>query len=243
MIIKVSFEKTNESYPKHTQTVLNGVVHAILGKGNKYHDAFSDYSISSIQGAKMTKDGTIRFPNCAPYFRVASNNSEFICDFVKGLSTNLRNENVKFYGLMIDGFDFSDFHNYNNYDVVKTISPILLKVNDRMLTPFDTDNWLEILVEQTKKKLARAGIVDDTFGMEILYKDSMKMRWVTVGKVNNPATTCCTFKAYGKKETRYALCNLGLGNSTGCGFGSIDVCQNNFEKRVASDCCTERCTD
>ena len=68
--------------------------------------------------------------------------------------------------------------------------------------------------------------MDPTFKMEIINPHKAKSKCIWVGKVFNPCSNV-RLRIYGKKKTRETLYNMGLGGSTGSGFGSVKLYSNN----------------
>ena len=102
MIVKIIFSKPENGMRIDNQHYINGFIHKCLGKNNKYHNSFSDYAISSLQGGKLC-NGRLVF-NENPYILVSSENSNFINDLMAGILTTDGNiEGIKF-----DRFEFSD---------------------------------------------------------------------------------------------------------------------------------------
>lgn len=224
MRFNIYFTKPNVNIPINNQKELNSFIHRCLGKDNKYHDTFSDYSISSLQGGKYDGNNSLIFTE-EPYITVSSLNFEFIGKMMYGVQFN----NEKLFDMTVLRIEpLGEFNVRQYFDKVVTISPILLKNIDRKtkLTIKD-DLWLERLNEQSKNKLKYIGIEDETFHIEIRNKEKAKTKNIHVGEVFNPSTMI-SLEIYGKPNTRIALYNLGLGNSTGSGFGAIKVYENEF---------------
>jgi CRISPR-associated endoribonuclease Cas6 len=216
MIIKVIFTNPeNNIIPIINQKELNSYIHKCIGINNKYHDTFSDYSISSIQGGTLYDKDKVSFKNSTPYIIITSDNIEFITDIMQGI----QNSNHTFFNMKFHRFEVSDFVVNNFCDTIMTVSPILLKKNGHKLT-FKNDEWVSVLVEQLKAKLKYKGVVDDTLRIEIRNPHRGKEKIVWVGNVFNPCSYL-SLKVYGKKETRKMIYNMGFGNSTGSGFGTI----------------------
>ena len=96
-----------------------------------------------------------------------------------------------------------------------------IKYNNYKITHYH-EKWLETLINQSKNKLNKLGIVDDTFDIKIRNFQNAKEKSIYVGNVFNPSTMISLI-IYGKPNTRKTLYNLGLGNSTGSGFGCIKL--------------------
>lgn len=226
MIIRVYFEKTNKTIDFNNQHQMNGFIYKMLGdKASKYHESFSNYSISSIQGGKGVKEGII-FEN-EPYVQIATDNNEVCMDFVNAIIETIDTKRANFFGLFPTRFETFDFPCGNNFDIVKTISPILLKKDGKKLN-IKNENWLEVLNENCKKKLQHEGIEDPTFKIVIGKRESVRSKMIWVDNVFNPCTEGF-FTVYGKKETRKKLYSMGIGNSTGTGFGAIKILVKEYE--------------
>jgi CRISPR-associated endoribonuclease Cas6 len=218
MIIKVIFNKPkNNIIPIVNQKELNSYIHKCLGINNEYHDSFSDYAISSIQGGKLNNNNMLSFENSVPYIIISSENFQFISQIIMGIESNKFN----LFDMTFKNFEFNDFKVNQTFDKIITISPILLKKNNKKIT-FTDKEWVNVLIEQTKAKLKHKGIIDDTFNIEIRNVNKAKEKMIYVGNTFNPCSMI-SLKVYGKKETRKTIYNMGFGNSTGCGFGSIKV--------------------
>lgn len=215
MILKIILTKPNINIPINNQKELNSFIHRCLGENNKYHDTFSDYSISSLQGGKLNENKFLIFSD-NPYIICNTNNMEFITSLIDGL-----NRGVKFFDMKLEKLLFDDFIVNEFYDKVITISPILIKYNNYKITHYH-EKWLETLINQSKNKLNKLGVVDDTFDIKIRNFQNAKEKSIYVGNVFNPSTMISLI-IYGKPNTRKTLYNLGLGNSTGSGFGCVKL--------------------
>jgi len=214
MILTVYLTKPTENIPIRNQKEMNSFIHKTIGKDNPYHDSFSDYSISSIQGGKLI-DGVLKF-NSNPYIVITSNNEAFI----NMLVSKFMKKEYEFYGCKFQKLTLNEFTVNKYYDIIHTISPILLKHENRKIT-IDNEKFSEILYNNCLNKLKYAGIQDNSFKIEIK-KQNLKQKIIYVGNTFN----ICTYGnliIFGEKNTRKTLYNLGLGNSTGSGFGTIQI--------------------
>lgn len=221
MRFKVILTQPTDFVPVNNQHYMNGFNHSIIGENNKYHDKFSAYAISSLQGGKLCEDKKhLSFEN-EPYFYVSSNDLEFISNFINNISTC----NCSVFGMKFKRIDvMCDFIPNQYFDKIITISPIILYNEDytKKCTIKNDSIFEERLNNHCKSKLKHLGIIDDTFKIEIVKPEYSKEKSIWVGKVFNPCTMS-RFKVYGKKETRFILYTLGLGCSTGSGFGSVEI--------------------
>lgn len=214
------------SYPANPITInnqhdVNSFIHRTLGH-NGYHDTFSNYSISSLQGGRYIGNGLIDFPSEQPWIQVASQDTEFILSLIMALNST----NNTLLGMKYDRFDKNDFVVGNSSDVVYTISPILLKDKDTgFKITFRDDNWLNKLISNCKNKLSRLStpIIDDSFNIELIDIENAKVKKIIVKDDCWAIASQVIMKVSGKKETRIALYEMGFGGSTGSGFGSVKI--------------------
>ena len=72
---KVIFTKTKDVIPFNNQKMLNSFIHKTIGH-NGYHDTFSEYNISGLQGGKYDAErGGLVYEE--PYIIISSPNEEF----------------------------------------------------------------------------------------------------------------------------------------------------------------------
>lgn len=221
MIIILNFSKNTELVPFTTQEKVNTYIHDLLGRNNKYHDTFSEYAISSLQGSVSTSEG-LNFPNGGKIF-ISTDDMEFL----NLLFTNINKEEFKDlgWGMKFINSEFKDF-NVNDYcDKVQTICPILLNdsTTKKSIT-FNDEQFIEELEKNCRKKLSH--YFDDkklsTFKIEINKVENAKVKKILVHNVLNICSSI-RLRVVGDKEVRKKLYTLGFGKSTGCGFGSVKI--------------------
>lgn len=221
MRIKIELTQPTESVPVNNQHFLNGFIFASFGKNCDRHDKFSDYNITSLQGGKLNDDKkTLSFPDSNPYFYI-SGSDEFI-----GFAVNaFANSTSSFFGMKFNKLDVTDDFKINEYfDHIVTISPIIVKNKDGKKITFKDSCWIERLTDNCKKKLSHIGISDPTFKLEIVNPHKAKEKCIWVGNTFNVCSNV-RLKVYGDRKTRTMLYNMGLGGSTGSGFGGIKIYQ------------------
>lgn len=218
MRLIVNYTKNTEDVPQDNQRLLNTYIHKCLGNNNKYHDTFSDYAISSLQGGH-TNEKVVNF-NDGGYFIISSNNIQFIEDIISGIQKNVD----LFCGMKLSGVVISDFNAHKDYDIVLTISPILLKRSDSSICIFSDDDFIDVLETNCKNKLDKLNINLDLsdFKIELYKPEQSKVSVVKVKKHFNKASKIKMI-VRGNLDARKSLYNLGFGKSTGSGFGSIKI--------------------
>lgn len=203
-----------------SQKLLNGFIHGILGDNNPFHDKFSDYCISELQGMKLDKetrelclDGDNN-----PYITVSTYKNQ---NFLRTLVDGLYSKDKAFGGLVLDKIEVFSHNVHKEWDIVVSTSPILLIV-DGIKISIEDDGFVDHLKNHCVNKLKRNGIEDETFDVQIRRSDRAKKCLKYVGESWN---ICSRVSLYvtGKPSTREALYELGIGGSTGSGFGSVKL--------------------
>ena len=119
-----------------------------------------------------------------------------------------------------------DFIVNTHFDNIVTISPIIVKSKNGRKITFKDSEWLDRLTQNCVNKLHHLNIVDPTFKMEVVNPHKAKEKCVWVGDIFNVCSNV-RLKVFGRPKTREALYNLGLGGSTGSGFGSVKIYSTN----------------
>ena len=212
--------------------LVNGFIHNVLGPGNKWHDTFSPYSISTLHGGKLNKaTGRISFPKGGK-FVISSDNQEFLADMFTGLASVT---DGKVGTMPLLGFETYSCGASPKFDLVR-VENIRLKDNGKEIT-FKDENYLSKLREHCIKKLIRNGISEEdalSIKLEAFYPENWKVKYVkmkTGTKSENitPASTIMLV-VKGNKEARNKMFNLGYGISTGSGFGFAITKKDNINE-------------
>ena len=220
--IRINLKYPVTDVPVNNQHYLNGFIHESFGENNPYHDSFSNYSISSLQGGKLNGDKkTLNFKNENPHFFISGND-----DFIIFAINAFTKSQSSMFGMKYDSIGvFDDFKLNKYFDDVITISPIIIKNDKNWKITIKDDDFLNYLIKNCQQKLLHEGIVDNTFNIEIINPHKAKTKCIWVGNVFNPCSNV-RLRIYGKKETRNLLYNMGLGGSTGSGFGCVKIYSN-----------------
>ena len=229
MKIKIEFTKNNEPVPFDYISKLNGYLHKILGNDNKFHDGISLYSTSFLHGGKMDKKTKMLNFSDGGIWYVSSNDGNFILDFIN----NIYNHIDFAYGMKLSKVEMikPELINENDLYLFNTKSPILLKernfeTNKNVYYTHEDD--LKITSQMMKniilKKASKIGFEinsDDFFiSFNNLY-DGSKIKWVKVKSVGNKASACPIFLKTKRKDVAEFIYNVGVGHSTGSGFGFL----------------------
>jgi len=201
--------------------VLAGALHKWLGP-NTYHGEISLYSFSWLQGGKGTKGG-LRFPNGARWF-VSALDDDFLMRSIKGI---LGKPDIR-WGMRVERAEILPNPPFKEKGVVRFIaaSPIFIK---RKLSPDETKHYLytdpesdALLTENLQMKLREAGLSDE--GVSVRFDREYpraKTQLVTYRGIDNRCSFCPVFVEGSREQLEFAW-TVGLGNSTGIGFGALN---------------------
>lgn len=231
MRLKIFFTKNSEPVPSNNQGFVNSYVHKCLGNNNKYHDDFSDYNISHLIGRdKVIGKSTTDFSN-GGMLVVSSESETFLNELLTGIMSNTEIG----WSMKYSHMEFINEKFYDGLNHFSTVSPILLSESTgkktRRFHIHSDGNYDEILTMRTLIKLnainTKQNLKLNLNGFKIT---TTKGGWETskdvmVKNVKNIASTYIATVKCTKKVAR-VLYNVGLGQSTGSGFGTICKVEN-----------------
>ncbi|MEW6005837.1 MAG: CRISPR-associated endoribonuclease Cas6 [Stygiobacter sp.] len=203
--------------PFDYQHYLIGTFHKWMG-WNEIHDEISLYSLSWLQGGKMTKDG-FDFPNGARWFI-----SFWDEEIGKQLIMSAMKEPDVCCGMKVKDIQIQENPNFSNKEKFIAASPIFIRKYDenrkaKHLTYKDEEaNFY--LTETLKKKLKTANLdyeVKVSFDKNYMYP---KTKLVKINGIENRANFCPVIIEGNPEAVKFAW-NVGVGHSTGCGFGAM----------------------
>ena len=219
MRIQIKTTSNIEPVPFDYQQKMVGAIHKWIGK-NSIHDKISLYSFSWLNGAKV-KDGYLQFSHGATFFL-----SFYDEDVIKQIIKTILNDPVMFCGMSVIDIRIDDEPDLNQRDLFYCASPILIKrkLEDGTIKQYNyTDSQAnQFLKETLLSKMRVAGLEEDK-SLEINFDTSSvrkKLKLVRYHGIGNKASLCPVI-IKGKPSTKLFAWNVGLGNSTGIGFGAI----------------------
>jgi CRISPR-associated endoribonuclease Cas6 len=190
-----------------------------MGKGNVEHGGVSLYSFSWLQNIDTTEKG-INLKR-GSYFFVSAYDEALIKTIVKGI---MDDPSVCF-GSVVMAIDVRETPEFSDVQRFAIASPVFVRRFEGekdFHIGFDDEKASFYLTETMQRKLALAG----------LPAENIKVRFD--GDYQNPRTKVITYKGIGN---RVNLCpvivegtpeqvafawNVGVGNSTGIGFGALE---------------------
>lgn len=219
MRLHIHTSNNTSPIPFNYQQKLTGVLHKWLGKNNSEHGDISLYSFSWLQNA-VTDKGGLNFPKGGKWFI-----SLYDFQRAKDITAQIRKEPEMFCGLCVNEVVLEETPDLSNRELFYLGSPILIKRPDgERIIEYGFDDPLSgrLLEETLKTKMQKAGLSDDDtlhieFGLSYTKK---KKKLVWYDGISNKSNMCPVF-IHGSNETKQFAWNVGLGNCTGIGFGSI----------------------
>lgn len=223
MRIKVKLTGTDKIVTMNNRHIVNSFFHRIIGDKNEYHDTVSDYCISDLRGScKRVSKREISFKD-GGYVAMSFHNMEIAEKVMMGLA-----KNKNFYkDIEVCGIEYVPDENYNyKWNYFRTLTPILLKVKGKMKNVNDVD-FVEELNKSTKNKIKSINpdLNVDNFEIRVKKHENHKEKIIFVRDIMNFPTQChLDIKC--DKEVAKLLYNVGIGKSTGSGFGMIYKVEN-----------------
>ena len=203
--------------PFDYQHFLIGTFHKWMG-WNTIHDEISLYSLSWLQGGKMVKNG-FDFINGAKWF-VSSWDEEI----GKQLIINAMKNPEVCCGMYVREIQIQDTPEFGSKERFVASSPIFIRKYDENrkaihLTYKDNDAD-KYLSETMNKKIKTAGM---NYEVKVSFDKNYyapKTKLVKINDVENRASFCPVIIEGEPEAVKFAW-NVGVGHSTGCGFGAL----------------------
>lgn len=219
MRIRLKTTPNTELVSFEYQQKLVGTIHKWIGN-NEFHDSISLYSFSWLQGAKRTVNA-LNFPNGASMFISFYNN-----DVVRAVVRSILENPGMFCGLRVVDVVLEQTPDLSSRELFYCASPVFIKRKqaDGSFKHFGYDDPEadKCLIETLRSKMRAAGLAEDET-LDIHFDASYSKKRVKLMHyrgVGNKANICPVFIS-AKNETKQFAWEVGLGNSTGIGFGAI----------------------
>jgi len=203
--------------PFNHQHLLVGTIHKWLG-WNEAHGKLSLLSFSRLDGGKATKSG-LRYDGETSFFL-----SAYEPALIKKLVAGIQINNTMFNGLFVTEIILQEDPDLSARELFFVASPVLIKrkADERIEHIIYNDPRSNSFLKETLlTKMNAVGIDDETFDVQFEKSyPKAKTQLVSYNGIDNKASWCPVILK-GKPETKLFDWNVGLGNSTGIGFGAI----------------------
>jgi len=218
MRLYLKLTKNTEVVKFDYQTKLVGTLHKWLGE-NKYHDGLSLYSLSWLNGESSRLKTGFNFKSGAEFF-ISSPDENFIKKIAQGV---LDDPKVCF-GMKVNAIEIKETPSFGSEVRFNVSSPVFIKRKIESRQKFYFFNEIEsdeLLTESMKTKMSKFGLESD--GLKISFdRDYLnpKIKASTYNNVKNKGSVCPIIIEGTPEQIGFAW-NVGVGNSTGIGFGSL----------------------
>ncbi len=218
MRIYLQLTPNKQIVPYNYQHVLTGAIHKWLGY-NREHDEISLYSFSWLKRA-IVGNGGLRFPNGTQWF-ISGYDDAFIRKIIKGI----REDPEINYGLRVTEVVLRETPYFAEKEKFIVASPVFIKRFEQGVEKhftFSDKQANHFLTETFKTKLSEVGIdssyVSVSFDTEY---HQPKTKLINYKGIKN-RTSICPILIEGTPEQIAFAWNVGIGNSTGIGFGALN---------------------
>ncbi len=219
MRIHLHLSRNGSIVPFGYLPVLVGTLHKWLGQ-NEWHNQLSFHSFSSLKGSEAGNNG-LNFPRGGEWF-ISSHEA----DFMKKLISGIQEDPVINYGLQVTSISIQEDPVFNKESHSFTLaSPVLIKrregqrIRHFIFSEKQTD---ELMTETLVSKLKKARLKPD--GIHVSFNrdyPSAKTKLINYNGIGNRANICPVTIAGSPEQIAFAW-NVGIGNSTGIGFGALN---------------------
>jgi CRISPR-associated endoribonuclease Cas6 len=218
MRIHLKTSSNSEIVPFNYQPKLVGILHKWLGV-NELHGNPALYSFSWLWNAKTNEKG-LNYPNGAKFFI-----SFYDDNYLKQVVKSIMSDAEMCYGMHVTDVTIEENPDLTDRSLFGYASPIFIRrsdgENDTHYT-FENKDVGKFLEETLMYKMELAGLPKDE-SLKIDFDRSVpnaKTKIIAYRGIKN-RVNLCPVMIEGKPETKLFAWNVGLGNSTGIGFGSI----------------------
>jgi len=213
--LKISKNQTLVPFEYHESLV--GAFHKWLGN-NDVHDRLSLYSLSWLNGGSVNRNG-LNFDKGASWF-ISAHDSFLIKKVIKGISQ----DPVINYGMQVQEVLIQQEPVFEMRQSYFLASPVFIK---RMLGNrvkyymYNDPEASDLMTETLKNKLSKAGLPIDNVKVEFdsTYPNPTS-KMISYKGIKCRASLCPVLISGNQEQIAFAW-NVGIGNSTGIGFGAL----------------------
>lgn len=220
MRIHIKTSPNTEVVPYNYQRNLVGAIHQWLGE-NDQHDKLSLYSFSWLQGSTKSPKGWL-FPEGAQWF-ISAYEPSFLQTLIRGIQEN---PEIAF-GLTVEEIQLQNTFPFQVEEMnFRVASPVFIKKRiDHKRSKyiyFDDSEASNLMTATMQRKLQDAGMEDNS--LEISFDKSYKnpeIKGIEYSKGKRIKGSVCPIIIKGKPESIAFAWKVGVGHSTGIGFGAL----------------------
>lgn len=217
MRLHLKIKSKMRQVPFDHQHLLTGTIHKWLGLNNE-HGQVSLYSFSRLEGGKKTTSG-LQFGSDSTFFISAHS-----LELTKKLVSGIKAAPDMFHGLEVSEVVIEEDPDLSNRSLYYAASPVFIKRKDGNRINhilYNDPRANGCLKESLLMKMSLVGLADESLNIQFdTSYTNAGTKMITYNGVQNRASWCPVILE-GKPETKLFAWNVGLGNSTGIGFGAI----------------------
>lgn len=218
MRLYLKLTKNKEIIPFNYLHLLTGAIHKWIGEKNREHGDVSLYSFSWLQKVNTNKKGITLTSDS--YFFI----STFKDDLLKAILKRILEDPTVFYGSEVYDAQIMETPEFGTKQLFLIASPIFIKrrFDDKQKHIVFYDELSgKYMTETMSKKMAVAGLSSEGFSIEFDKNySSPKTKLCHYKEIENKANVCPVIIEGTTEQIAFAW-NVGVGNSTGIGFGSL----------------------
>ena len=218
MRIYLRLSKNSALIPFNYQAFLTGAFHKWMGMENVEHGRVSFYSFSWLQNVEITKAG-INLKRDS-YFFISAYDEVLIKMIMKGIMTD---PSVCF-GSFVSAVDIEETPNFSAVQRFSIASPVLVRrfegEKDNHIVYHD-ERASDYLTETMQRKLSLARLPADNMkvSFDLTYQHP-RTKVITYKGIGNRVNICPVIVEGTPEQVAFAW-DVGVGNSTGIGFGAL----------------------
>jgi CRISPR-associated endoribonuclease Cas6 len=200
------------------QSYLTGAIHKWLGN-NEHHGALSLYSFSWFENVTTRKSTGIMLNNNS-YFFISAFEEDLIKKIIKGIMTD---PSICF-GSEVAEIRITDTPAFSSTERFFVGSPVFIKRrfdNSEKHITYDHPQCNDYLTETLQKKLKAANLPFENIQVRFdTSYTSPKTKIIKYREISNRVNICPVIIDGSPEQIAFAW-NVGIGNSTGVGFGAL----------------------
>ena len=206
-----------ERVPFNYQRSLVGAFHKWLGL-NEVHDELSLYSLSWLSPGDRHADG-LDFPWGSTFF-ISAARPELLSRLINGI---LKGHHIR-WGMRVEEIDIQEAGEFGERQRFRVQSPVFIrrKVDgNHKFYLYSDPEANQLMTETLQKKLRKLGLPTDVAVRFDRSYPKPRVRKITFDKVELKASACPVILE-GDPRAIQAAWKVGIGNSTGIGFGALN---------------------
>lgn len=218
MRLHLTLSKNRIIVPFDHLPALVGTLQKWLGH-NEWHNQLALYSFSQLIGAQRAANG-LDFSREGKWFISSANT-----DFIKRVVSGIQNDPIINYGMAVTSITIQETPAFKESHSFTLASPVLIKRKEGQRVKhylFSDHQANGFMTETLVTKLKKAGLKTD--GAAISFNKDYpfpKTKLINYNGIGNRASICPVTISGTPEQIAFAW-NVGIGNSTGIGFGALN---------------------